>query len=308
MQGGKVVYEEYPNGGDKERTWELASGTKSFCGIAALCAQEDGLLKLSDRVSDTLTEWKADGRRDITISQLLHLVAGFPGTPIGRPISYADTLAAKQNAKNNTRFQYTSTSFQAFGELLRRKLASKGQSVLDYYEAKIFKPLGMTHGRWLTDAAGNIQLPMGASLSAREWIKFGEMVRLGGKGVLRPGNITPLFQTTTLNPSYALTWWYPLAQGLQPSGLAKWDWSTKLPKDVYIAAGLGGQRLYVVPSLNLTIVRQAPVRVIDQFRDREFFEALMGRSVSSGESNRRAGSTRRGRANARLERRLLAPQ
>jgi len=56
MQNGRTVFEHYANGGSADSRCKIFSGTKSFRGIAALCAVRDGLIKLDDRVADTITE------------------------------------------------------------------------------------------------------------------------------------------------------------------------------------------------------------------------------------------------------------
>src|SRR5438093_6319637 len=63
MQNGRIIFEHYANGGSADGRWPIFSGTKSFWGIAALAAVHDGLLKLDDPVSDTITEWKSDPRK-----------------------------------------------------------------------------------------------------------------------------------------------------------------------------------------------------------------------------------------------------
>ncbi|MDD4615124.1 MAG: serine hydrolase, partial [Caldisericia bacterium] len=55
MHQGNVVLEEYTNGGRKDKLMMLASGSKSFSGVVALAAIEDGILKLDDRASTSLT-------------------------------------------------------------------------------------------------------------------------------------------------------------------------------------------------------------------------------------------------------------
>src|SRR5207249_4935391 len=58
----------------------LASGTKSFSGAMLAAAVEDGLLKLDEKVADTITEWKNDQRKSqITIRHLLSLTSGIFG-------------------------------------------------------------------------------------------------------------------------------------------------------------------------------------------------------------------------------------
>src|SRR6266581_1176248 len=60
MQNGRTIFEHYAKGGSARGRWPIFSGTKSFWGIAALAAVRDGLFKLDDLVSDTITEWKGD--------------------------------------------------------------------------------------------------------------------------------------------------------------------------------------------------------------------------------------------------------
>jgi CubicO group peptidase (beta-lactamase class C family) len=72
MKNGRTIFEHYANDGSANRRWPIFSGTKSFWGIAALAAVQEGLFKLDDPVSDTITEWKSDPRKSqITIRQLL---------------------------------------------------------------------------------------------------------------------------------------------------------------------------------------------------------------------------------------------
>ena len=57
MKRGEIVFEDYAPGWS-EKPHLLASGTKSFSGLMAACAVEDGLLQLDEKVSDTLPNWK----------------------------------------------------------------------------------------------------------------------------------------------------------------------------------------------------------------------------------------------------------
>ncbi|MBC8151605.1 MAG: hypothetical protein H7Z72_01705, partial [Bacteroidetes bacterium] len=55
MQDGKVVFEQYDNGGSALQQQILASGTKSFNGIVAAAAITDGLITFDDLASLYLT-------------------------------------------------------------------------------------------------------------------------------------------------------------------------------------------------------------------------------------------------------------
>ena len=85
MQNGRTIFEHYANGGSADARWPIFSGTKSFWGIAALVAVRDGLIRLDDRVADTITEWKSPaeaGRKSqITIRQLLNFTDGIEPAP-----------------------------------------------------------------------------------------------------------------------------------------------------------------------------------------------------------------------------------
>jgi len=281
MLDGKIVHEDYPNGGAPDRATELASGTKSFSGVLALCAVEDKLLTLDEKVSATLAEWRDDeARRDLTIRQLLTLTSGIPGGPSaargGGVPSYRDAVAVKAVAAPGARYSYGPQPFQIFGAVLQRKLAARGETVAGYLKKKILAPLAMQPPRWRKDADGQPHLPSGAALSARDWVKFGEAIRLDGKGLLTPGKLGPLWEGTKANPGYGLTWWLP---GEAPYGaVARRDLrGAGLPKDIRMAAGLGGQRLVVVPSLKLVAVRLAPVRGgAERLDDRAWLRALLG--------------------------------
>jgi CubicO group peptidase (beta-lactamase class C family) len=278
MHRGMIIAEEYPAGGSATRATELASGTKSFTGLMYLCAQEDGLLTLDEYASKTLPEWRGDSRSKITLRQLLSLSSGIPGGESalggGRVPNYSEAIEAKPNAAPGARFQYGPYPFQILGEIMKRKLAPKGETVLGYMERRIFKPMGISHGFWRKDSEGNPHLPSGAFFTAREWAKFGESIRGGAKVCLKSTSLDPLFKGSKANPSYGLTWWLP-AEGLQMQRRAEMPWSAKLPRDVYMAAGAGGQRLYVIPSRELVVVRQAPVLSDRSYNDRDFLLHLL---------------------------------
>ena len=68
MQNRRTVFEHYANGGSPDGKWPIFSGTKSFWGIAALCAVREGLIKLDDHAADTIKEWKSDPRKAQIVS------------------------------------------------------------------------------------------------------------------------------------------------------------------------------------------------------------------------------------------------
>lgn len=227
LRDGKPVFDSAIAGFSTNAPHFLASGTKSFSGIAAALAVDDGLLAFDELVSDTITEWKSDPRKSkVTVRQLLSLSSGLEslGSKIdnarsARAAGISDRAKASIDARvladPGTRFIYGPSSFYVFGELMKRKLAAAktgDADVVAYLTRKVFAPLGIGPS-FLRDEAGNANLPGGCRLSAAQWATFGEMVRKGGmhggKRIVGEASLAELLkpQSGPASRSYGLTWW-----------------------------------------------------------------------------------------------------
>lgn len=333
QRDGHVIFERYDNGWTANTPHPLASGTKSFTGVMAMLAVQDGLLQLDELASDTLTEWKTDPRKaKITVRHLLTLSSGLPagdrelsGGRSGsrllgegaakraerlglsadgpRPDNLNErALALPAETEPGTKFQYGPSHFYAFSEVLQRKLQHSGRpekTTLEYLRKRVLEPVGIQVARIGRDRAGNPNLPGGMLLTAREWAKFGQFVSDGGsvrqpdgerKNLLRPDLLEQCFVPSATNPSYGLTWWLRSADaeadvgGLRGRVLRQTLQNQPVPGPdgkpltVRMAAGLGKQRLYVIPQYQLVVVRFAEATTQGQrFDDRE----LVGRIVGS---------------------------
>ena len=275
MQGDRVLFEEYQNGWDADRGHLLASGTKSFSCALAAAAIEDGLISGWDEpASRTLTEWRSDARkRRITVRELLNLSSGLePGTGMLRRMRTTDLNRAAVDAPAisdpGERFRYGPAHYYAFGEVLRRKLAPRGETVLGYLDRRVLGPIGMHVARFGTDAAGNPNLPGGAFATAREWAKYGMLLRdsgrWNGRPVLRADLLRECTRPSAANPHYGLTLWLAPVGGLSRvlrgdrGGEGADPWAARPAgkyADVFMAAGALDQRMYVIPRENLVVVR-----------------------------------------------------
>jgi CubicO group peptidase (beta-lactamase class C family) len=264
-QDGVVVCEAYANGGGADAAWPIHSGTKSFNGVIAAAAAQDGLLTLDEPVSKTLAEWRGDpAKAAVTIRQLLQLTSGLGGRAFPAPDFEAAVI--QPFAAPTGTFQYAAAPFQVFGAVMRRKLEAAGRDPdpTNYLKTRILDPIGMSWAGWRRTPGGDAMLDQGANLTAREWAKYGEFVRGGGrvdgKPIVDPATFATLFQGSAANPAYGVTWWLPMANDAPDVVTARLDLrghEADLPADMVIAAGAGDQRLYVVPSCRLTVVRQA---------------------------------------------------
>lgn len=282
MKDGEIVFERYARGWSSERPHPLASGTKSFCGVLAARALQDGVIRSLDQpASDFITEWRSDPKAaGITVRQLLTLTSGLEPDPkalgpqgagirdlvdsqgqgpIATRLRKANEEAAARlpdrfqavigtpvTTAPGLRFRYGPAHFYAFGAMLERALAASSvpeKTLWDYMRARILIPCGIDAGldRFAPDSAGKPNLPGGGHLTAREWARFGEMVRLGGRvrgqassapdatgggadGSPGPGAagavqavdpvevvdaalLAACFQPSERNGAYGLTWW-----------------------------------------------------------------------------------------------------
>jgi CubicO group peptidase (beta-lactamase class C family) len=294
MKSGKVVFEQYHNGHTANTPHMLASGTKSFSGVLAAAATEDGLLKLDERVSDTITEWRSDPQKSkITIRHLLSLTSGIDVGDNGRPPAYADAIQFRMKYEPGTTFEYGPVPFQVFGEVMRRKLVAKRETPLDYLKRRILNPIGLEVASW-THQRGQPNMPSGAFLTSREWLKFGQFIYQGGKWngkqIVSKRLLEECFVGTKANPNYGLTFWLNRSSDgsanvaenrrlramldIEPetTRMSEEGLGARLPKDVVMAAGAGKQRLYVIPSQDLVIVRQGRQ---SRFDDQEFLSKLL---------------------------------
>lgn len=288
---GEYIFERYSEGVDRNTPTKLASGTKSFWGVIAQIAVEEELLTLDELACETLSEWKDDDQKSkITIRHLLNLTSGLTAGQNelqGRTgySKYEHALTLPMDHDAGEVFEYGPSHYFAFAELLRRKLEGIDTTVDAWLYEKLLDPIGLQVASWTKDTNGEPLTPHGASLTAREWAKFGELVRNHGrvddKQVISTDKLLECFQGSEQNPGYGLTWW--LIGGQRSSydergvnDVTPGDQlASPLPHDAVMAAGLGKQRLYVIPSLDLVVVRQAS-STFPPFSDAEFLAKLLG--------------------------------
>lgn len=261
MREGRILFEDYPNAGGIERGWELASGTKSFTGIMAAAAVQDGLLDLDEPAFHTLEEWRDDPlKRRISARHLLTLTSGLESrSGIARPPPYREALNAPVTHEPGTHFEYGPAPFQAFGELLRRKLRQDRDPVA-YLRRRVLSPIGVAPVEWRRGRDGMPFMPQGAHFTARAWAGFGQCVLEGGRGLVDRATLRACFTPSAANPGYGLSWWLLRPGLIPPSRAAGIDFTAEQAARlgvINMAAGAGDQRLYLVPERGMVIARQA---------------------------------------------------
>jgi CubicO group peptidase (beta-lactamase class C family) len=286
IQDGRTLLEQ-----NAKTAHKIYSGTKAFWDMAGLAAAEDGLLRLDEHVADTITSWRSDPRKSqVTIRQLLDFDSGLEPQFFLHETQSGDrdatALRARMVAEPGSMFIYGPAALQVFHQVLKEKLRS--ESPTHYLERRVLHRLGLGSQRYLTDRAGNPLLAAGWILSAKQWAKLGQLVLANGKPVLSPNSLQQCWRGTTANRAFSLGWWNNRAA---PNGrefdfeqmlIPKWqnqDWHDAClcrdaPDDLVACIGSEGQRLYVIPSLELVATRQGNG---GSFSDAHFLRLLLGR-------------------------------
>lgn len=286
IQNGQTLLEQSANVPHK-----IYSGTKAFWCLAALAAAEDGLLSLDENVANTIPAWNGDPRKArITIRQLLDFSAGLEplnGLHNDNP-GDRDAIAIRASivATPGSRFIYGPAALQVFHAVLEEKL--HGEAPTRYLERRVLNRLGLGSQRYLKDSAGNPLLAAGWLLTARQWAKMGEVALNGGAPVVSARSMAQCWAGSGANRAFSLGWWnnrngsggreFDIEKELVPPWYRQ-SWGGAVlcraaPSDVAACIGSGYQRLYVIPSMNLVVVRNGSG---GRFSDSQFLRLLVGR-------------------------------
>ena len=261
IKDGKVVAERYAPGFSPttpQLGWSMA---KSVTNLLIGRLVQQGKLSITD--AKLRPEW-TDERATITVDQLMRMTSGLAwdetydlGTPITAMLYLEPDMGgfvAKQPLAHpvGTYQQYSSGSTNVLCSVATARVGVTA----DLPRQQLFAPLGLTSAIWEPDGAGTPVCSSYLWATPRDWAALGQFAlqdgQWGGQQLLPTGwmatSTTAQKVTTTEDPGYAAGWW---ANRLPDGSLVE----PSLPADAYWASGHDGQRLYVVPSEKLVVVR-----------------------------------------------------
>jgi CubicO group peptidase (beta-lactamase class C family) len=286
-RSGRIVAELYRKGQDRSARdffsheinfgpgdrHDMRSISKSVVGLLFGILREDGKLPaLATPVVDvypgypTLTSEPA--RRSITIEHLLTMASGLEWhetTATYGSFSNDETrlfwdwspvkfvLSRPVVAPSGRRFDYNGGNTVVIADLLER---ATGTSLDRLARTRLLEPLGITDSEWMGDLWGRPMAYAGLRLKPRDLLRIGQMMldhgRWQGRQVVPADwvaeSIRPHIATSNGPGSgYGYFWW---------TGTVDWQ-GKKLPWSA--AVGNGGQRLFLVPALDLAVVMTAGV-------------------------------------------------
>ena len=277
VRHGKLVAEAYRRGADKPQTaWftrtvafgpstahDTRSVGKSVIALLLGVAEAEGKLGSLDAPAiawfPELRDLDTPERRRLTLRHLLTMSGGFEWheSGVGFP-NDEDRLAWKGDparfvlsrpfvAEPGTRFEYCSGATWVLAEVLRR---ATGQPWTDYAQARLFGPLGIRSATWTTDLRGRPMPNSGLRLTPRDMARLAALLLARGRWqgkALVPGPwidqmMRPGLPTGFEGTRYGGQCW---------TGTVSWG---DRDRPWAAAFGNGGQRIYVVPELDLGII------------------------------------------------------
>jgi len=263
VHDGKVIAERYAAGIGVDTPLMGFSMTKSVVNALIGAMTQQGLT--SPSMPAPIPEWRGDIRREIEVEDLLRMTTGLAldetnsgFDPSSQMVYLYDDMAgfavnAMPVAERRKRWHYSSATTQLLARVIRDGVGGPEQT-LAFAWRELFDPLGMRHVTLEFDGSGTLQGSTYMLASARDWAKFGLLYlndgMVGGKRILHEDWVD-FSAAATLDTDYGAGFWtnrseHPNAKGRVRLGI---------PRDAFFASGDLGQRIVIMPTQHLVIVR-----------------------------------------------------
>ena len=270
LHKGAVVAERYGEGIGPETQLLSWSMGKSFTNAIVGLMAGDGIVDIHAPMD--IPQWQGDGRKDITLSDLMQMQSGLQWNENYGNRSDVNLMLHRETDmglyalekplenKPGTVWYYSSGSTNIVMRYLRGKFASD-EAFLAYIRERLFAPLGIVNAHFEPDMSGT---PVGSSylyVTARDFARFGELFLedgcVGGERILPEGwvdyTVTPACAS---EDAYGAFFW-----------LNRNNVCPDVPEDMFSCQGHDGQEIYIIPSKELVVVvlgySPKPNKVID---------------------------------------------
>jgi CubicO group peptidase (beta-lactamase class C family) len=282
VKNGQIVYERYARGWDASKPHIAWSVSKSVTSALAGVAVQRGIASVDDKINRFVTVSNPDPRaQDVTIRHLLEFGSGFDWRESYEHESYqvSSVLAMLYGVGHQDAVRFvtshplrdapgTSWDYSTGDSTLLASVISAAMVPgfgEDFAHQVLFDPIGMKSAVLERDPRGGRFGGSYVYATAQDFARFGYLYLndgcWNGTRLLPPGWVT---SSTTVAPAYRVKvvhpesepngwqWW--LNQAVPEQGLNALPWPDS-PGDAYAAEGHWGQRIIVIPSQDLVIVR-----------------------------------------------------
>jgi CubicO group peptidase (beta-lactamase class C family) len=263
LKGERIVAERYYNGETATTLHDIRSAGKSVTALLVGAAVDRGkIAAVSDPVERYWPATRGSAIGDAAIDDVLTMRSGLdsfdedPASPgnedkfdeAADPLAFL--LAVPRASRPGTQYRYNSLTAHVAGRLVEQ---ATGQDLQAFADAVLFAPLRIARWQWGRDNAGHTKGQGNLSLSARDLLKIGQLVlkrgSYEGKRVISEAWIeamlaprVPIGDSDRYADDYGYFWY------------AKKQTVAGRDVPVLFASGNGGNKIYVIPALDMVVV------------------------------------------------------
>ena len=263
-QNGRIVGERYGDGFDARSPLLGWSMTKTV--NAAIIGTVVKAGKLSVDQKGLVESWNTDGRKDISLADLLAMSSGLEfnedygdATDVTRMLFLQPDMASFAAAKPTVGavgqvFNYASGTATLLSRIWQDAVGA--EAAFNWPRQILFDPIGMHSAVLEQDESGTFVGSSYMYATARDWARFGQFMLDGG--VWNGAQILPEgFASWMAEPAAASNRQYGRGQLwlLGPGQDAALETSSGVPDDAYWLIGHDGQTVAIIPSRRLVVVR-----------------------------------------------------
>jgi len=174
LVNGNLVWEHYWKDFGPQSRFDIYSAGKAFTASAIGLLIDDGKLKVDDQACNILSEWSNDGRKEITVRNLLNMTSGlkldYSGF-INSPNPTDSMLNWPMERPPGTAWSYEQATSHALSIIVKRV---SGKQPIVLLRERIFNSIGILDADWLRSRQGDCLGWRSVLISARELALFGQ--------------------------------------------------------------------------------------------------------------------------------------
>lgn len=254
LKEGRIVTEWYYDSFTKDSVWYWASAGKTMTASLIGLAQSEGLLDIQNQSSSHLGQgWTScDSAEEaaMTIRSQLTMTTGLDDSDANCVSDSCLTCIAAEGS----RWAYHNGPYTLLTNVIEN---ASGSTINQYMNSKLMIPMG--------GLASFVTLPSNRTIfsTPRSMARFGHLIlsngNWNGTQLLDSSWVAEMTsQSQTINPSYGYLWWLngqgshklPGTQVLFPGDIVP-----SAPDDMFAGLGKNDQKVYVVPSQDMVVIR-----------------------------------------------------
>jgi CubicO group peptidase (beta-lactamase class C family) len=245
-----IVFERYWQGTDFSTLSDAQAFTPLLAALATGVAISHRRIGWPDEPTGVLiAEWRDDPRGTITVRNLLHMASGLApeDPPVGTDLTRS-LLGRRQLAPPGSVHRLQAADPQLLALALERATRER---YADFLSGALWRRIGAADAWLWLDRPGGLARADCCLLAAQgDWIRVAQLLlhdgNYRGDEVIRPGWVTLMRSPSRSDPDYGA---YVRLGMRAPLGREPYA-----SRDVYVVGGAGGNRLWLVPSMDIAIL------------------------------------------------------